>query len=117
VESQNCDSTAMTWERSRRKPTKPQRVVSGQGLIRRGHLDIEHMFGRGAPRKGGPAMNPYDAGYNARLQGVLIQDNPWDYTTSEHAEWNRGWRQASASAWDEPCTTPRVRDHGKIREC
>jgi ribosome modulation factor len=40
-------------------------------------------------------MNPYDAGYNARLRGVLIQDNPWDYTTSEHAEWNRGWRQAS----------------------
>ena len=40
-------------------------------------------------------MNPYDAGYNARLRGVLIQDNPHHYTTSEHAEWNRGWRQAA----------------------
>ena len=40
-------------------------------------------------------MNPYDAGYNARLRGVLAQDNPHQYTTSEHAEWNRGWRHAA----------------------
>ena len=40
-------------------------------------------------------MNPYDANYNARLRGALAQDNPHQYTTSEHAEWNRGWRKAA----------------------
>lgn len=39
-------------------------------------------------------MSPYDEGYNACLEGAQLTANPYGYTTSEYAEWNRGWRHA-----------------------
>lgn len=39
-------------------------------------------------------MAPYDEGYAACLRGEGARDNPYAETTSEHAEWARGWRDA-----------------------
>ena len=43
------------------------------------------------PAESNPA---YDAGYAARLQGNGLTDNPYEFDTFSHQEWENGWCEA-----------------------
>jgi hypothetical protein len=40
---------------------------------------------------------PLDAGWDARLEGRHMSDNPWAVNNWKHYEWEKGWLQADES--------------------
>jgi len=40
--------------------------------------------------------NSYDQGYQAFLEGLDLESNPFQEGTEEHDEWESGWVNASA---------------------
>lgn len=40
------------------------------------------------------AMQPYNQGYRAFLNGLDVIDNPYSFGSVEHDEWKNGWKEA-----------------------
>lgn len=45
---------------------------------------------------------PFDAGWDARLLGHPMSDNPYATTNWKHYEWDKGWGAADKAAEEEP---------------
>ena len=37
---------------------------------------------------------PFDAGWDARLEGKRSSDNPWAVNNWKHYDWDKGWDKA-----------------------
>ncbi len=45
---------------------------------------------------------PLDAGWDARLKGIRMSENPYAINNWKHYEWEKGWKQANESCEDAP---------------
>lgn len=43
---------------------------------------------------------PFDAGWDARLEGIHLSENP--YAMTKHYEWDKGWATADQNIEDAP---------------
>lgn len=47
--------------------------------------------------------SPFDTGWDARLEGKHLSENPWAVNNWKHFDWEKGWTSADAS--DETATS------------
>jgi hypothetical protein len=65
-------------------------------------MEERNMVGLRRDTKAEADYVPLDAGWDARLEGEQMNENPWAVNNWKHYEWVKGWLMANESDAAEP---------------